>query len=162
MPKKNFIDRLVYLITEKPKCYKKVKNPPKTDQEKLARPQEARQVQYNHWSKAHQRYSGSYLPYSGKELEKQGWTKIVDQGNQTPYNERYVRNSTKQEVLRHAAHTNKEGEKQRTHYHWRNPSSYDMPKREKINNYYLDEYGNPCRRKSAESHIKPNKTRRKK
>lgn len=45
--KKSLIDKFVYSITEKPKHYVEVKNPPKTVAEKLTRPQDARQVQYN-------------------------------------------------------------------------------------------------------------------
>lgn len=155
------VDRFIYKITKKPKCYKEVKNPPKTILEKLFRPVDARQVQYNNWSKAHQVYSGSYLPYKGDELRKQGWKKITDKGNRTTYNERYVRNSTGQEVLRHATHINERGKKEKTHYHWRNPESKNMPKSQRNKRYYLDKYGQPCARKSEESHIKPHKIRRK-
>lgn len=47
--KKSWIDGLIYHITAKPKGYKKVKNPPKTARQKLLRPKDARQVQYNKW-----------------------------------------------------------------------------------------------------------------
>ena len=55
---KSWIDKIIYKITQKPACYKEVKNPPKTTIGKLLRPQDARQVQYNNWSKAHRVYSG--------------------------------------------------------------------------------------------------------
>ena len=61
------IDRFIYSITKKPKHYVEVKNPPKTTAEKLSRPQDARQVQYNRWSKRYKMYSGSYLPKDHKE-----------------------------------------------------------------------------------------------
>ena len=50
--KRSWIDRLIYRITKKPKCYKEVKNSPKTVADKLLHPQDARQVQYNNWCKA--------------------------------------------------------------------------------------------------------------
>ena len=71
--KRNLIDRLIYSITSKPKHYIEVKNPPKTTREKLARPQAARQMQYNRWSKRYKIYSGSYLPENDRRLLKKGW-----------------------------------------------------------------------------------------
>ena len=68
-----FVDKLIYSITEKPNCYVEVKNPPKTFLEKLARPQVARQVQFNNWSKRFKIYSGSYLPENDRQLLKKGW-----------------------------------------------------------------------------------------
>lgn len=50
MKERRMIDRFIYSITKKPTPYVEVKNPPKTVKEKLARPQDARQVQYNRWS----------------------------------------------------------------------------------------------------------------
>ena len=70
---RNLIERIVYLITEKPKHYVEVRNPPKTAREKLARPQDARQMQYNRWSKHYKVYSGSYLPENDRRLLKKGW-----------------------------------------------------------------------------------------
>ena len=69
------IDRFIYSITKKPKHYVEVKNPPKTTAEKLSRPQDARQVQYNRWSKRYKMYSGSYLPKDHKDLANKGWKK---------------------------------------------------------------------------------------
>ena len=66
---RSLIDKIIYSITRKPQYYVEVKNPPKTAREKLTRPKEARQIQYNKWSKHHQVYSGSYLPYQSRELE---------------------------------------------------------------------------------------------
>ena len=37
---RSLIDKIIYSITKKPKHYVEVKNPPKTAQEKLARPQD--------------------------------------------------------------------------------------------------------------------------
>ena len=71
--KHNWIDQWVYKNSKKPAFYKEVRNPPKTIAQKLARPQDARQIQYNSWSKARQIYSGSYLPYRAEELLNQGW-----------------------------------------------------------------------------------------
>lgn len=58
----SFIDKIIYSMTKKPRHYVEVKNPPKTTKEKLARPQDARQMQYNRRSKRYKMYSGSYLP----------------------------------------------------------------------------------------------------
>ena len=71
--KRNWIDRFIYSITKKPTHYVEVRNPPKTAKEKLARPQDARQMQYNRWSKRYKMYSGSYLPENDRRLLKKGW-----------------------------------------------------------------------------------------
>lgn len=159
--KKSWIDKLVYRITKKPDCYKEVKNPPKTVVDKLLRPQEARQEQYNKWSKIHQVYSGLYLPYRAEELEKRGWIKKAIPKNKSRFNEEFVRKSTGQEVLRHGRHKNNNGGIEKTYYHWKNPGAEKLPKREKRENYYFNKYGEVCARKSEESHIKPHITRRK-
>ena len=86
----NWADRLIYQITKKPECYKEVRNPPKTTKDKLLRPQDARQMQYNKWSKKYQVYSGSYLPYSVDELTKNGWKKQDIPRNQAVFNEEYI------------------------------------------------------------------------
>ena len=67
------VDKIVYRVTKKPKHCVEVKNPPQTAREKLDRPNDARQVQYNNWSKAKHIYSGSYLPKDDKKLLRQGW-----------------------------------------------------------------------------------------
>lgn len=60
---KKFIDKLVYLMTDKPEGYKPVKKPPKTFFDKLFRPDDARQVQYNRWLK-HVEQKYKYRPVS--------------------------------------------------------------------------------------------------
>ncbi|MGN0824625.1 MAG: hypothetical protein ACI4MB_06135 [Candidatus Coproplasma sp.] len=152
---RSLIDRLVYRITQKPTHYKEVKNPPKTIIGKLLRAQDARQVQYNNWSKAHKVYSGSYLPKEGKKLEKQGW--VNENGNimknNKPNNSTtfYRRKSTNQWVRNDTA-------KNDSHWHWYNwwkkdrlPKNFMRSKKDGL--VYLDKYGNPCARKSKESHI---------
>lgn len=62
------VDKLIYAITKKPAHYVEVQDPPKTVLEKLARPQDARQLQYNKWSKRYKVYSGSYLPKDENRL----------------------------------------------------------------------------------------------
>lgn len=57
-----FIDKLIYRLTKKPKKYKRVKNPPKTILEKMLRPQDARQVQYNEWLKYHKKKTTQQAP----------------------------------------------------------------------------------------------------
>ena len=156
----SLIDKIIYSITKKPRHCVEVKNPPKTPLEKLARPQDARQVQYNRWSKSHQVYSGSYLPYQGKELEKRGWS--TERKSYNVYETEHIRKSTGQHILRHGKHINQYGQLEPTHYHWKNPSAESLPKSKKKLNYYFDKYGDVCSRKSAESHIKPHRTRRNK
>ncbi len=157
---KSLIDRLIYFITKKPTFYVEVRNPPKTTAEKLMRPHDARQVQYNRWSKAHQRYSGSYLPYTGAELSKQGWS--TEHSSSNSYETEHTKPATGQHVLRHGRHVNKHGVVEPTHYHWENPAAIDLSKSRRKPIYYLDKYGNECARGSNESHIKPHKTRRQK
>lgn len=77
---KSIIDKIIYKITKKPKYYKEVKRPLKTFFEKLFHPQDARQIQYNNWSKVHKVYSGSYLPKDKNVLVKKGW-EIQQVGN---------------------------------------------------------------------------------
>ena len=155
---KSLVDKIIYLITKKPEHYVEVKNPPRTPREKLARPQDARQMQYNAWSKKFQVFSGSYLPYRRKELLKQGWR---CENSNPPFNETYVRRSTGQTVLYHAKQT-VNGETKSTHYHWKNPAADSLPKTQKKENYYFDKFGDICMRGSPESHITPHRTRRKK
>lgn len=158
--KKSWIDKLIYRATKKPKCYKEIRKPPKTVLDKLLRPQEARQEQYNKWSKAHQVYSGSYLPYRSEELIKQGWKEKNIPKKQVSFNQEYIRKSTEQHILRHGRHRNRAGKIEKTHYHWKNPEAEKLTKKEKNENYYFNKYGEICARESEESHIKPHKTRR--
>ena len=157
---RSLIDKIIYSITKKPKHYIEVRNPPETIRGKLARPQDARQVQYNKWSKAHQVFSGSYLPYQVRDLEHRGWETKRDSKN--AYETEHFRKSTGQHVLRHGRHINKNGQLEPTHYHWKNLNAESLSKKEKKLNYYLDKYGSVCARKSEESHIKPFKARRNK
>ena len=105
---KNWIDKIIYSITRKPTHYKEVKNPPKTIIGKLFRPQDARQQQYNCWSKAFKVYSGSYLPIDDKKLERRGWEikKLLKNGGKV-----IQRKSTGQTVR-------SESHGQPHHYHW--------------------------------------------
>ena len=155
---RSLIDKVIYAITKKPQHYVEVKNPPKTAREKLARPQDARQVQYNKWSKHHQVYSGSYLPYQTRELENRGWE--TERRSKNAYETEHIRKSTGQHVLRHGRHVNNKGKIKKTHYHWKNPDSKKLSKKQGENVYYFDKYGDACKRGSDESHIKPFRTRR--
>ena len=153
MKKKSFIDKLIYHITKKLDCYKEVKNPPQTVIEKLMRPQDARQVQYNNWSKAHKVYSGSYLPKQKNALLNRGWTK-QNVGNDN--HQVLQRKSTKQTV-RYDNHSN-----DRPHAHWLcwwkkniTPSEYRKLKNrdyscEKV---YYNKYGELTTRKNPDHHI---------
>ena len=156
--KTNLFARFIYSITKKPQHYVEVKNPPKTIIEMLLRPQDARQLQYNRWSRSHQVYSGSYLPYRIAELEKRGWT--TEHRSANAYETEHIRQSTGQHVLRHGRHTNRSGKIEPTHYHWKNPEAKKIPGKKKNDFYYFDKYGILCARGSDESHIKPFQTRR--
>ncbi|MBP3308635.1 MAG: hypothetical protein J6L90_04250 [Clostridia bacterium] len=156
--KRSLIDRVIYAITKKPNHYIEVKNPPKTVSEKLSRPQDARQVQYNEWSRRHQVFSGSYLPYQAKDLINNGWDEKSLSKNK--YETELVRRSTGQHVLRHGRHINKNGEIEPTHYHWKNKKDPKLSKKQHQNVYYFDKYGNTCPRGSEESHLKPKKKRK--
>ena len=105
---KSVIDKIIYKITKKPTHYKEVKNPPKTIIGKLLRSQDARQVQYNNWSKAHKVYSGSYLPVNDRDLIQKGWEdkKLFQNGGKV-----IQRKSTGQTVR-------SEMHGQPHHYHW--------------------------------------------
>ena len=105
---RSLIDKIIYSITKKPKHYVEVKNPPKTAKEKLSRPQDARQMQYNEWSRAHRVYSGSYLPKDDRKLLGKGWEdkKHLQNGGKV-----MQRKSTGQ-TIRSESH----GKPQ--HYHW--------------------------------------------
>lgn len=106
--KRSFIDRVIYSITKKPKHYVEVSNPPKTAKEKLARPQDSRQVQYNRWSKRFKVYSGSYLPENDRRLLKRGWedTKISKNGS------RVMQRKSTGQTIRSETHGKPH------HYHW--------------------------------------------
>ena len=157
---RNLIDKIIYSNTKKPKHYIEVENPPKTTMEKLFRQQDARQVQFNKWSKSHQVYSGSYLPYQISELNKHGWNTLHPSKNS--YETEHIRKSTGQHVLRHGIHINKEGKLEKTHYHWKNLDAEKLSKKQRNNVYYFDKYGDLCKRGSDESHIKPFRKRNKK
>lgn len=145
--KTSLIDRIIYSITDKPKCCVSVKNPPRTATEKLARPQDARQVQYNRWSRRYKVYSGSYLPVNKDLLLSKGWKKeeIVKSNKQTNPSSFYRRKSTNQWVRNDI-----------DHWHWYIWWSrcFDHKSLRKQKNLYYDKYGVPCRRRSSESHLK--------
>ena len=146
---RHLIDRIIYAITEKPKHYIEVKNPPQTAFEKLARPQDARQIQYNKWSCAYKVYSGSYLPKDRNRLLKKGWKN--ETGNAIKYSKPnipsvfYRRKSSSQWVRC-------DGD----HWHWYNwwSNTLDHKAIKKQADLYYDKYGEPCKRNSRESHLK--------
>ena len=105
---RRLIEKIIYSITEKPKHYVEVKNPPKTAKEKLARPQDARQMQYNSWSKRYKMYSGSYLPEDDRRLLKKGWDdkKIMQNGG------KIMQRKSSGQTIRSESHGKPH------HYHW--------------------------------------------
>ena len=109
------IDRFIYSITQKPSHYVEVKKPPKTTREKLTRPQDARQMQYNKWSKRYKMYSGSYLPKDHNELTYKGWKKKKVSDNMHHI---YQRKSTNQTVRHDDERIKKDGTIAPSHWHW--------------------------------------------
>lgn len=112
---RSMIDKFIYRITKKPKHCVEVRNPPKTALEKLARPQDARQMQYNQWSKRYKIYSGSYLPKNHSDLLQHGWKqkKISDADHHF-----YQRKSTNQTIRYDDDRITPQGKFEKGHYHW--------------------------------------------
>ena len=146
---RSLIDKIIYAITQKPEHYVEVKNPPKTAKEKLDCPQDARQMQFNRWSKRFKVYSGSYLPENKCRLLQRGWehetSTVIKNNKQTNPSSFYRRKSSNQWVRN-----------DREHWHWYNwwSRKFDRKAIKKQENQYYDEYGNPCKRDSPESHIR--------
>ena len=156
--KRKLIDRFIYLITKKPKHYVEVKDPPKTAAEKVARPQDARQMQYNRWSKRYKIYSGSYLPNNHDDLNEKGWNKKRAGDNMHHI---YQRKSTKQTVRHDDERIKKDGTIAPSHWHWlvwwkpyfgkkTRKRLNNSPKSEKI---YYNKYGVKVSRNDDGHHI---------
>lgn len=111
---KKLINQWVYKNSTKPKHCVEVRNPPKTALEKLLRPQDARQMQYNRWSKRFKIYSGSYLPADHRELLKKGWVRKKISSSTNSF---YQRKSTNQ-TIRYDEAQFKKGRFEKGHYHW--------------------------------------------
>ena len=153
MKKNKLIDRVVYLWSKKPNYYKEVRNPPKTNLEKLLRPQDARQVQYNKWSKRLKIYSGSYLPKDKEKLLKKGW-KIRGVGN---VDHQVIQRESTGQTVRYDNHPPAP-----QHAHWLcwwkkriTPSEYRRWKKSDYSgkNMYYDKYGNLISRRNPDHHI---------
>ena len=147
--KRKIIDSLIYLITKKPKHYIEIKNPPKTLKEKLARPQDARQIQYNNWCKRFKIYSGAYLPKNSEILLNKGWENLTDtviKNNKLSNPSKFYRRKSTNQWVRN----------DQDHWHWYNWWAKELLHKEirKQENLYYDKYGNPCKRDSPESHLK--------
>lgn len=102
------IDRFIYSITQKPSHYVEIKKPPRTTLEKLSRPQDARQMQYNKWSKRYKIYSGSYLPKNDRRLLKKGW----EDKKQLQNGGKVIQRKSSGQTIRSERHG------QPHHYHW--------------------------------------------
>ena len=110
-----FVDKIVYGRTQKPKYYKELRRPPVSPLGKLLRMQDARQVQYNKWSKRFKVYSGSYLPDDHTVLAHKGWKRKRASDNMHHI---YQRKSTNQTV-RHDDEARKKGKEiAPAHWHW--------------------------------------------
>ena len=155
---RSLIDKIIYSMTKKPKHYVEVKNPPKTAREKLARPQDARQMQYNRWSKRYKMYSGSYLPNNHNDLNKKGWNKKRASDNMHHI---YQRKSTNQTVRHDDERINKNGTIIPSHWHWlvwwkpyfgkKTRNRFRNAKnREKL---YYDKYGSKVSKNNRDHHI---------
>ena len=163
---RSLIDMFVYAITTKPLHYVEVKNPPKTAAEKIARPQDARQVQYNEWSKRFKVYSGSYLPENDQMLLKKGWCIATAT---EPMNHFYQRKSTNQTVRYDVGHHNKNGTWIDGHYHWyiwwKNGFDTQESKRirrkqnrrKRTEKVYYNKYGAFTSFSNPDHHIQPHK-----
>jgi hypothetical protein len=148
MSKRSLVDRFVYKITSKPKHCVKVKNPPKTAFEKLSRPQDARQEQYNEWSRHFKVYSGSYLPKDDNKLLKKGWSNRMGKIFQRKSTGQTVRSEQHVETPKH--------------YHWLNLWKKGFTKGEHRKfkekefsgeKVYYDEYGRLVSRRDPAHHI---------
>ena len=149
---RSLIDKIIYSITKKPKHYVEVKNPPQTAKEKLSRPQDARQAQYNKWSKRYKIYSGSYLPENDRRLLKKGWEdkKPLQNGGMI------MQRKSSGQTIRSECHSKPH------HYHWLdfwekpfvNSKHRKFKKREfggeKV---YYNKYGQLTHQGDAEHHI---------
>ena len=140
------VDRWVYEHSQKPKHYKRVKNPPETALDKLRRLQDARQQQYNRWCKRYGVYCGSYLPTDHKTLLRKGWKDSTHPNGKKhkPDVTEYMRKSTGQKVVHHD-----EIHGEARHYHWYNRHSRGK------DDYYLDRYGEPCKKGKPATHLAP-------
>lgn len=145
---RSLIDMFVYWITKKPLHYVEVKNPPKTVVEKIAHPQDARQVQYNEWSKRFKVYSGSYLPDDGSKLTTRGWEdsthSVIKNNRPTNKSKFYRRKSTNQWVRDDV-----------THWHWYNWWNRKLNHKaiRSLDYTYFDMFGVPTKKGSIESHL---------
>ena len=143
------VDKIVYSRTKKPRYYKEVKRPPVSPLGKLLRMQDARQVQYNRWSRRFKVYSGSYLPEDKNRLLKKGWVdetdKVIKNNKSTNPSRFYRRKKTNQWVRNDV-----------DHWHWSNwwKRVFDSKAIKQQTYQYYDEYGELCKRNSPESHIK--------
>ena len=155
---RSLIDRIIYSITKKPKHCVEVRNPPKTASEKLMRPQESRQIQYNRWSKRFKVYSGSYLPQKHTDLIGKGWRKKRASDNMHHI---YQRKSTHQTVRHDDECIKKDGRIAPAHWHWlvwwkpyfgrkTRKKFNDAKNSEKI---YYNEYGEKTTANKKDHHI---------
>ncbi len=142
------IDRWVYSHTKKPSHYREVRKPPRTPKEKRERPQDARQMQYNRWSKHFKVYSGSYLPKDERKLLKQGWVEEKPSKKPIKKSTFYRRKSTNQWVRND--HDNKP-------WHWYNWWKKILgTKHFRDTNFedaYLDKYGDVCGGGDEQHHL---------
>lgn len=153
MMSRSFIDRIVYHTTTKPSHYREVRNPPRTVLEKLVRPQDARQMQYNQWSRAHHVYSGSYLPKNADALLQQGW----EQKKVTTGGVRIMQRKSTGQTVRKEKHGDWS-----EHYHWldfwkKNYTGGDFRRFNRREfggqNVYYNKYGELISRRDPEHHL---------
>ena len=151
------IDHWVYAVTKKPKHYVDLRHPPKTALEKLSRPQDARQMQYNRWCRRFRIYSGSYLPTEPERLLKKGWEDKTEEVTSQPPHETlpdfYRRKSTSQWVRF-------DHDKKPWHWHWYRCWSKKLDKvflQQNESTMYYDRYGNECGRNDPSSHLERRK-----
>ena len=148
------VNQWVYRHSRKPEHYKRVKNPPKTISEKIKRPQDARQQQYNNWCKRYGVYSGSYLPENPDTLTRKGWRETTNVKDKTKKHREFQRKSTSQ-MVRYDSKEFKKGRYEDEHYHWENAKSIKERRKLGETEKYIDRYGNVCAGGSEESHLAP-------
>ena len=150
--KRKMIDRLIYSITTKPRQYVEVKKPPRTTREKLARPQAARQLQFNRWSRRFKIYSGSYLPENDRRLLKKGWEDKKPLSNGGTIMQRKSTGQTIRSESHGAPH----------HYHWLDfwlrPFKNSQHRRFKSKEFsgkkvYFNKYGERTNKIDPEHHL---------
>ena len=134
--------RFVYIVTKKPTENKRIRIPKSL--------QDHRQIQFYVWSKAHEVYSGSYLPINLEKLTaegKKGWYENTK--DKSGLHRRFIRKSTWQTVRYDFQSLKNNKYPVDAHYHWYSEVSQPETK------ISYNRYGEVCENSSPESHLAP-------